>query len=98
VVNDGRIAGVAPRDYAVAAPEIEQRGWHVVADIMRRDFVVVRDGDLMSAVVAKMHRPHAAIAVVTRKGGSTDVATDAVGIITWERVAEILEESLDFFT
>ncbi len=41
---------------------------------------------------------HAAIAVVIREEGVAGPHGDAVGIITWERIAELLEETVDLFS
>jgi CIC family chloride channel protein len=98
VVDDGSVVGVAPRDYAVSASETERRGWHSVADVMRRDFVYAREGETADAVVARLHRPHAAIAVVVKEGGATGPADDVLGIITWEHIARLLEETVELFS
>jgi chloride channel protein, CIC family len=98
VVDDGHVEGVAPRDYALSASETERRGWHSVADVMRRDFIIAREGETMDRIVAGMHRPHAAVAVVFRRPGSASSAVDVSGIITWERVAELLEEAVELFS
>ena len=98
VVEDGHVAGVAPRDYALSAPETERRGWHSVADVMRRDFIVAREDETMDSIMARMHRPHAAVAVVLRQPRSVPSAVDVTGIITWERVAELLEEVVELFS
>jgi chloride channel protein, CIC family len=97
VVEDGHVAGVAPRDYALSASENERKGWHSVADMMRRDFIFARNNETMDSIVARMHRPHAAVAVVLRHPESTK-AIDVTGIITWERVAELLEETVELFS
>ncbi len=98
VVQDGRVAGVAPRDYALNASESERRGWHFIADVMRRDFIFVREDETTDTIIARLHRPHAAIAVVTRDPGDEGSAADVVGIITWERVAQLLEETVELFS
>ncbi len=98
VVDGGHIAGVAPRDYALSASETERRGWHSVADVMRRDFILAREKETMDSIVARMHRPHAAVAIVLRYPSSPPSAVDVRGIITWERVAELLEENVDLFS
>jgi chloride channel protein, CIC family len=98
VVDGGHIAGVAPRDYALSAPETERRGWHSVADVMRRDFILAGEKETMDSIVARMHRPHAAVAIVVRSPGSPSSSGEARGIITWERVAELLEEAVELFS
>lgn len=98
VAEDGHVAGVAPKDYAVSASESERRGWHSIADVMRRDFIFVREDETMDAIIARLHRPHAAIAVVMKDVGVAGSAADVVGIITWERVAELLEEAVESFS
>jgi CIC family chloride channel protein len=98
VVEDGVVAGVAPRDYALSASETERRGWHSVADVMRRDFILVREDETMDSIVARMHRPHAAVAIVLKRSGATSNASDVAGIITWERVAELLEDAVNLFS
>ncbi len=98
VVADGRVLGVAPRDYASSASETERRGWHSVADVMHRDFVFAAEDDKLADIVARMHRPHAAVAVVLRRGGHADAADAVAGIISWEHIANVLEESEDLFS
>jgi CIC family chloride channel protein len=98
IAEDGHVAGVAPRDYALSAPETERRGWHSVADVMRHDFIFAREDETMDSIVARMHRPHAAVAIVLRKMGSPEYANDVTGIISWELVAELLEQTVDIFS
>ncbi len=98
VVENGLVVGVAPRDYALAVSDTERSAWHSVADVMRRDFIFVFEGDTLDHVIARLHRPHAAIAVVIREEGVAGPDGDAVGIITWERIAELLEETVDLFS
>jgi len=97
VNKGGHIAGIAQRDYAMSVPDTELRGWHPVADVMQRDFIVAREEQTMDSIVVRMHRPHAAVVVTLSHQGSPDAA-DAVGIITWERVAELLEETVELFS
>lgn len=98
VVDDGHVSGVVPRDYALSAPEIERRGWHSVADIMRLDFILAHEEETMDSIVAHLHRPHAAVAIVLRQPGSPPYAVDVTGIITWERIAELLEETVELYS
>ena len=96
-VADGHVSGIVPRDYALSAPETERRGWHTVADVMLRDFIVARQDETMDRIVARMHRPHAAVAIVLKQAEFPPAADDVKGIITWERIAELLEENIDLF-
>jgi CIC family chloride channel protein len=98
VVQDGLVAGVAPRDYALSASETESRGWHSVADVMRRDFVYAREDEAVDIIVGRLHRPSAAIAVVIKEAGVAGSAADVVGVITWESIARLLEESVELFS
>jgi CIC family chloride channel protein len=98
VTADGHVEGVAPRDYAVSASEAERRAWHSIRDVMRRDFIFVYERDTMDLVVARLHRLHAAIAIVISEQGEAGPVADVVGFITWERVAELLEETVDLFS
>ncbi len=98
VMDDGHIIGVAPRDYALSAQETERKGWHSVADVMRRDFIYARENETMDSILAHLHRSHAAIAIVLRQPGSTSSSVNVVGIITWERVAELLEEIVELYS
>ncbi len=98
MVDKGLVAGVAPKDYAASASETERRAWHSVSDVMRRDFVYVRKDEMLADIVARMHHPHAAIAVVCRSGGTGGVDADVVGIVTWEQTAEVQEEAVDLFS
>jgi chloride channel protein, CIC family len=98
VVEDGHVVGVAPKDYALSATETVRRGWHSVADVMRRDFILVREKETMDSVVARMHRQHTAVSVVFRRLASPPFVADVTGIITWERVAGLLEESVELFS
>jgi CIC family chloride channel protein len=98
VAEGGQVTGVASRDYALSASETERRGWHSVVDVMRRDFILARENETMDSIVARMHRPHSEAAVVLRRPGSPPYAVDVTGIITWERVAELLEEAVELFS
>jgi CIC family chloride channel protein len=98
VAENGLVMGVAPRDYALSAPETERGGWHSVADVMRRDYIVAHEDETIDAIVARLHRQHAAIAIVSKETAVADSSADIVGIITWERVAELLEQSIDLFS
>jgi CIC family chloride channel protein len=99
VLEDDIVAGVVPRNYAVSASETERRGWHSVADVMRRDFIYVREDEAMDTIVARLHRLSAALAVVIKKeAGVEGLAADVVGIITWEHIAKLLEEAVDLFS
>ena len=98
VVDQGQVVGVAPCDYAQTASEAERQGWQSVADIMRRDFVFASENEKLADIVARMHRPHAAVGVVLGQGGRAAAADAVAGIITWEHIAEVLEESVDLFT
>jgi len=98
VVDEGHVRGVAPRDYALSASDTERRGWHSVADVMRRDFIFVHEDETMGNILAHLHRAHAEVAIVLRQPGSTSSAVDVMGIITWYRVAELLEETVDLYS
>ncbi len=98
VVTDDHVAGIAPRNYAESTSETERRGWHSIADVMRRDFIIVDEDETMDTIIARMHRPHAEVAVVLRQSASPSYADGVTGIITWERVAELLEEAVDLFS
>jgi CIC family chloride channel protein len=98
VVDDGHVTGVAPRDYALSATETVRRGWHSAADVMRRDFILAREKETLDSIVARMHRPHAAVAVVLKRAEPRPAAADVTGIVTWERVAELLEETVELFS
>ncbi len=98
VAEDGHVAGVAPRDYALSAPETERRGWHSVADVMRRDFIYAQEDETMDSIVARLHRSHTALAIVIKKPGSPPYVEDVTGIITWELVAELLEQTVEIFS
>ncbi len=98
VGEDGRVVGVAPRDYGLSVSYIERRGWHSVADVMRRDFIFAHEDETMDTIIARLHRPHAAIAIVIRGVNAQGSTDDVVGIITWERIAELMEESIDLYS
>ena len=97
-VGDGYVEGVVAKDYALSASEIEKRGWHSVADVMRRDFIFTPEDETMDKLVAHLHRQHAAVALVFRGPGPQPLIGDITGIISWERVAELLEESVELFS
>jgi CIC family chloride channel protein len=98
VVDDGQVTGVIPRDYASSAMETERQDWRSVSDVMHRDFIFAPENDKLADIVARMHRPHAALAVVLSRDGKAASAGAVVGIITWEDISQILEESVDLFT
>jgi CIC family chloride channel protein len=97
-VEDGHVEGVVAKDYVLSASETERRGWHSVADVMRRDFILTREDETMDSLVAHLHRQHAAVALVLRRPGSPPSVGDVAGIISWERVAELLEETVELFS
>ena len=65
---------------------------------MRRDFVFASENEKLADIVARMHRPHAAVGVVLGQGGRAAAAYAVAAIITLEHIAEVLEESVDLFT
>jgi CIC family chloride channel protein len=98
IVKDDHVVGVAPRDYALSATETERRGWHSVADVMRSDYILAHENETMDNIMARMHRSHAATVVVLKHPGSPPDAMNVTGIITWERVAELLEETIEIYS
>ena len=98
VVDDGQVRGVAPRDYALSAPETERRGWHSVADVMRGDFIFAHEDETMDSILANLHRRHSAVAIVLRQPVTISSTVDIMGIITWDRVAELLEETIELYS
>jgi chloride channel protein, CIC family len=98
VVEGDNVAGVTPRDYAMSAPESERRDWHSVEDAMRRDFILAHEEEKMDSIMAHLHRQHAAVAIVFRQLASPPSAVDVTGIITWERIAELLEETVELYS
>jgi CIC family chloride channel protein len=98
VVDDGHVSGVAPRDYALSAPETEQRGKHSVADVMRRDFIFAHENETMDSILSHLHRLHAAVAIVLSHPVSSPSIVDIMGIITWDRVSELLEETVELYS
>jgi CIC family chloride channel protein len=98
VTRDGEVVGVVPRNFGMSAAEIERRGWHSISDVMRRDFIYVRENETVDNIVARLHRPHAALGIVIKGDGAAGKKTDVIGIITWERVAELLEDAVNLFS
>ena len=72
--------------------------WPSVTNLMRHDFIFASENDKLSDIVARMHRPHAAVGVILSREGRAASVDAVVGIITWEHIAEVLEESVDLFT
>ena len=98
VVDNGQVVGIISRDYALSATDEELQVQQSVIDLMRRDFIFASEDDKLADIVARMHRPHTAVGVVLSREGRAASAEAVVGIITWEHIAEVLEESVDLFT
>lgn len=98
VVDEGMVLGLAPRDFASSAPESDRCEWQTVGDVMHRDYVFAFEDEKLADIVARMHRPHAAVAIVLSRGGRAAAAEAVVGIITWEHIAVVLEEAVDLFS
>jgi len=98
VVEAGRIVGIIPREYALAAEESETGEKFRVADRMRHDFIFATGQEKLTDIVARMHRPHAAVAIILQTPGQTADQSSVAGLLTWEHIAEVLEESVDLFT
>ncbi len=98
VVDKGQVVGVIPHDYALPAQETDIEASPSVTSIMRHDFIFASENDKLTDIVARMHRPHASVGVILSREGRAASADAVVGIITWEHIAEVLEESVDLFT
>lgn len=97
-VDNGQVQGVIPRDYASSAPEEDRRRWRSVADVIRRDFIFAFEDERLADIVARMHRPHAVVAVVFNRKARAAAVEGVEGIITWEQIAEVMEDAVDLFS
>jgi chloride channel protein, CIC family len=98
VADNGQVVGVIPHEYALSNSDPNHQDWHTVSDLIRRDFIFASENDNLADIVARMHKPHSAVGVVLSREGRAASADAVVGIITWEHIAEVLEESVDLFS
>ncbi len=97
VVEKGQVVGVISRDYTFSFTDSEEQDGQPVSEYMRHDFIFAFENEKLADIVARMHRPHAAVAVVLKTNGRAAALEAVAGIITWEHIAEVLEESVDLF-
>ena len=98
VVENGRVVGVIPRDYTLSSDNESDSGeTSSVGDRMRHDFIIANEQEKLADIAVRMHRPHTAVAVIIQTSSQATLADSVVGLITWEHIAEVLEESVDLF-
>ncbi|MGE4561231.1 MAG: chloride channel protein [Desulfobulbus sp.] len=98
VVEREKVVGIIARDGAWANRENGGQDDQLVADYMRHDFIFAAENEKLTDLVERMHHPHASVAVVLGRGGHAASEGAVVGLITWEDIAEVLEESADLFS
>jgi hypothetical protein len=61
----------------------------------RRDFISACEDETMDSILARLHRSHAAVAPVFRQSGVVPSSSEVTGIITWEDIERLLEETFE---
>ncbi|MGD9948580.1 MAG: chloride channel protein [Desulfobulbus sp.] len=98
VLDQEKAVGIIARDGAWANLEGRGKASQTVTDHMRHDFIFAAENEKLADLVERMHNPHASVAVVLGRGGHATSEEAVVGLITWEDIAEVLEESADLFS
>lgn len=98
VVDEGQVVGIAPHDFSLSVSETESQRCHVVADVMRHDFIFASEDENLANIVTRMHNPYAAVGVILRHGEKAAAIDAVVGIITWKHIAEVMRESDTLFS
>ncbi|HEU4617394.1 MAG TPA: chloride channel protein, partial [Gammaproteobacteria bacterium] len=99
VVSDGkRIAGIVSVDAAVRMHALEPGAVYTLGQLARTDYVLARESDVMFDVIKRMSRRGASAALVVRGDRRVPRADDVLGVITKDRIAEAVAESLTFRT
>jgi len=95
VGDQGKIAGIVAKDAALKV--LEDGGSHLqLKDVMQKSFVTVTENASLLEVLEQMRTGEAEVALVVSKSPPLS-ASDVSGIITKERIAGAVEESLDIF-
>jgi CIC family chloride channel protein len=97
VVSDGgRILGVMRVNTALrAGPDVVQHGV-ALRELASRDFTIVREDEVVFDVIRRIWRRKAIMALVTR-GTGVPRATDVLGVITKEHVADSVAASIEVY-
>ncbi len=98
VVDQGRVVGVISRDGEWTGLEESDLHYQPVAAHVRQDFIFAAENEKLADLVERMHHPHSSVAVVLGAGRHAASAEAVIGLITWEHIAEVLEESADLFS
>jgi len=93
--RDGRVEAILCRHDAIAALDREPQDERLQARL-RRDFVFVPARARLSEVIPRMRRSQAGIALVTQSGTSGWVQ-EVRGVISRERIAEVMMDATEIF-
>jgi CIC family chloride channel protein len=95
-VDSKEVVAVAAKDAAARAPA-QGEGTKTLAQIGGKDFIVVDQDAPLSWVMERMSARRASIALVS-KGEKAASVREVVGVITKERIGEIMVEAVDLFS
>ena len=93
VTRGDRILGVLRVNTALRLGYEEVRKGVPLGEIVRRNFTLAREEDIVFDIVNRMTRRGAYMAVVTKAKGRPR-ASDVVGVITKEHIADSVAESI----
>ncbi|GAN78656.1 chloride channel protein [Acidocella aminolytica] len=97
ITQDGLITGVLRVNMALRKGLAEAERSLTLADIASKRFVVVHDTDIAHAVIGRMWRRGAIMAVVTRGAGQDAHGQDVIGVITKEHLADSVASAVIHF-
>lgn len=96
IVDGNHIVGVLRINMALRRASEHAPSGLTLREIASRDFTIVREDDVVFDVIQRIWRKHAAMAVVVR-GHGVPRASDIVGVITKEHVADSVAGSVKVY-
>jgi chloride channel protein, CIC family len=94
VTRGNHITGVVTIDTALHRSLTEGFTGVTLCDVAQRNFIIAREDDVMLNVITRMARRGASTAVVVIKGRSRPYAPHVIGIISKEKIADLVAESI----
>jgi CIC family chloride channel protein len=96
VTHGKRIVGVAAIDAAARLHALEPELVYTFGQLARTDYVLARENDVMFDVIKRMTRRGASSVLVVSSAGRVPRADSVLGVITKERIADAVADSLTF--
>ncbi len=96
VTNKGRLYGVIRVNTGLRRGLESARTGVTLGDVATRDFIIVREDEVVFDVIERMWRKHGFMAVVV-SGQGVPRAADVVGVITKEHVADSVASSIKIY-